>query len=221
MRITHLELLAVDLDEIERFYGSVLELPLSRDPDFVIVTIGWSTIVFRAGNARQGAIHIAFTIPRNQFAEAKEWLAARVQILSSGGTDELVLDREPWHSKSLYFRGPDGIDLELIARQHLPIDSSEQFSSASLLCVSEVGRALPDVPVEVERLRREFGIEPFGDWVDEFAPVGDQEGLFILVNEGRVWFPTTDALAFGEPREIWITNEKGGPERRVPSLHNS
>ena len=221
MRITRIELLSADLDEIERFYGSLLELPVAREPDSVTVTIGWSTVLFHAGPAVPGAIHIAFTIPRNRFAEAKEWLAARVQILSSGGTDELVLNREPWHSKSLYFRGPDGIDLEFIARQNLPIDSSEPFSSTSLLCVSEVGRALPDVPAEVERLRDEFGIEPFGDWVDEFAPVGDQEGLFILVNEGRVWFPTTDALAFGEPPEIWISNEKGGPERRVPSLLDS
>jgi catechol 2,3-dioxygenase-like lactoylglutathione lyase family enzyme len=221
MRITRIELLATDLDEIERFYGALLELPVSRGGDSVTVTIGWSTVVFRVGEARPGAIHIAFTIPRNQFAEAKVWLASRVDILSSGGTDELVLDREPWHSKSLYFRGPDGIDLELIARQNLPVDSSEPFSGASLLCVSEVGRAIPDVPTEVERLRREFGIEPFGDWVDEFAPVGDQEGLFILVKEGRVWFPTTDALAFGEPPEIWVSTEKGGPERRVPSLLDS
>lgn len=221
MRITRIELLAADLDEVERFYGSLLGLSVSRDPDSVSVTIGWSTVVFRAGSAVPGAIHVAFTIPRNRFAEAKEWLVARVRILSSGGTDELVLDREPWHSKSLYFRGPDGIDLEFIARQNLPIDSSEPFTSASLLCVSEVGRAVPDVPAEVERLHRDLGIEPFGDWVDEFAPVGDQEGLFILVNEGRVWFPTTDALAFGEPVEIWVTNEKGGPERRVPSLPNA
>jgi catechol 2,3-dioxygenase-like lactoylglutathione lyase family enzyme len=221
MRITRIELLATDLDDIERFYGSLLELPVTRDPDSVTVTVGWSTIVFNVGDARPGAIHVAFTIPRNQFAEAKEWLAQRVQILTSGGTDELVLDREPWHSKSLYFRGPDGIDLELIARQNLPIESTDPFGRASLLCVSEVGRAIPDVPAEVERLRRDFGIEPFGDWVDEFAPVGDQEGLFILVNEGRVWFPTADALAFGEPEEIWVTNERGGPERRVPSLPNS
>jgi catechol 2,3-dioxygenase-like lactoylglutathione lyase family enzyme len=221
MRITHLELLAVDLDEIERFYGSVLELPLSRAPESATVTIGWSTVVFRAGDARPGAIHVALTIPRNQFAEAKEWLASRVDILSSDGADEFPLEREPWRSRSLYFRGPDGIDLELITRDNLANDAAEPFSGSSLLNVSEVGRAVPDIPGEVERLRRDLGIEPFGDWVDQFAPVGDQEGLFILVNEGRVWFPTTDALAFGEPREIWITNEKGGPERRVPSLLDS
>jgi catechol 2,3-dioxygenase-like lactoylglutathione lyase family enzyme len=221
MRITRIELLAADLGAIEKFYGGVLELPVSREGDIVSVAIGWSTLAFRAGDATPGAIHIAFTIPRNQFAEAKRWLAPRVQILSSGGTDELILDREPWHSKSLYFRGPDGIDLEFIARGNLPSDASEPFTGASLLCVSEVGRAISDVPAEVERLRRDLGILPFGDWVDEFAPVGDQEGLFILVNEGRLWFPTTDAFASGEPIEVWIDNEKGGPERRVPSLQSS
>jgi catechol 2,3-dioxygenase-like lactoylglutathione lyase family enzyme len=206
MRITRLELLATDLDEIERFYGGVLGLPTTREGDGVSMAVGWSTLVFRSGDARAGAIHIAFSIPRNRFAEAKSWLAARVHILSSGGTDELVLDREPWHSKSLYFRGPDGIDLEFIARQNLPIDSDEPFGGASLLCVSEVGRAMADVPAEVERLQREYGIEPFGDWVDEFAPVGDQEGLFILVNEGRLWFPTDDAFASGEPLNVEFTH---------------
>jgi catechol 2,3-dioxygenase-like lactoylglutathione lyase family enzyme len=206
MRLTRVELLATDLDEIERFYGGVLGLPTTREGDGVSMAVGWSTLVFRTGDARPGAIHIAFSIPRNRFAEAKQWLAARVLILSSGGTDELVLDREPWHSRSLYFRGPDGIDLEFIARQNLPIDSPEPFDSASLLCVSEVGRAIADIPAEVERLRREFGILPFGDWVDEFAPVGDQEGLFILVNEGRLWFPTDDAFAFGEPVSVEFTH---------------
>jgi catechol 2,3-dioxygenase-like lactoylglutathione lyase family enzyme len=206
MRITRIELLATDLTAIEKFYGAVLELPVSRAEETVTVAIGWSTVVFREGATPPGAIHIAFTIPRNQFAEAKRWLAPRVEILSSEGTDELVLDREPWRSKSLYFRGPDGIDLEFIARQNLPSDATAPFAGASLLCVSEVGRAVADVPVEVERLRRDFGIEPFGDWVDEFAPVGDQEGLFILVNEGRLWFPTNDAFAVGEPLAMEFTH---------------
>jgi len=206
MRITGIELLATDLDEVARFYGDILELPLSRETGTVTLTIGWSTVVFRLGAARPGAIHIAFSIPRNQLGEAKRWLATRVPILSAGGTDELVLDREPWHSTSLYFRGPDGIDLELIARANLPIESTEPFTGSSLLCVSEVGRAVADVPAEVERLRRDHGIDAFGDWVHDFAPVGNQEGLFILVNEGRVWFPTTDAHAFGEPLVIEFTN---------------
>jgi catechol 2,3-dioxygenase-like lactoylglutathione lyase family enzyme len=213
MRITRIELLATDLTAIESFYGAVLELPVSRDGKTVVVAIGWSTLVFREGAAQPGAIHIAFTIPRNQFAEAKRWLAMRVQILSSGGTDELVLDRDPWRSKSLYFRGPDGIDLEFIARANLPSDAAAPFTGTSLLCVSEVGRAVADVPVEVERLGRDFGIEPFGDWVDEFAPVGDQEGLFILVNEGRLWFPTDDAFAFGEPLSIEFTHAAAADRR--------
>ena len=38
-----------------------------------------------------------------------------------------------------------------------------------------------------------LALPPYLDSGDTFAPVGDEEGLLIVVRAGRHWFPTTDA----------------------------
>jgi catechol 2,3-dioxygenase-like lactoylglutathione lyase family enzyme len=198
MRITRIELTATDLNEVAHFYGTTLGLPTKRTPDSITVTVGWSTIGFTRGETRAGDIHIAFTIPRNQIEEARAWLSARTPLSVVDGIEVLVLDSEPWRSQSLYFRGPDGIVLELITRANLTNDSAAEFSGRSLLNVSEVGLAARDVPAVAAELRQ-LGIESFGDGGDEFRPIGDDEGLFILVTDGRTWFSAPDAQAHGGP----------------------
>jgi catechol-2,3-dioxygenase len=91
-----------------------------------------------------------------------------------------------------YFAGPDGILLELIARHDLlAASSSGRFSSADLLRISEIGLAVPDVPAAVAALQSAFGLPVFGTAAAEFTPLGDHDGLLIVVRQGRPWFPTT------------------------------
>ena len=71
----------------------------------------------------------------------------------------------PWNSQSLYFAGPDGILLELIARHDLATLSSwGRFTSADLLRISEIGLAVPDVPAAVESLQNAFGLPSSAPW---------------------------------------------------------
>ena len=92
---------------------------------------------------------------------------------------------------SLLCRAPDGILLELIARHDLPAASSSgRFSSADLLRISEIGLAVPDVPAAVAALQNAFGLPVFGTAAGEFTPLGDHDGLLIVVRQGRPWFPT-------------------------------
>jgi hypothetical protein len=92
------------------------------------------------------------TVPEDRFAEAKAWPEERVPLLERDGLDEFRLG-VPWNSQSVYFAGPDGILLELIARHDLPaVASSGRFSSADLLRISEIGLAVPDVPAAVATL---------------------------------------------------------------------
>ena len=205
VHITHIQLVTVDVSASARFYREVLELPVSESDDLARVQVGSTGIELIHGDRQNGADHLAFTIPSNQFAEGKDWLSSKTELIQRDGEDEFM-GESPWDSESVYFRGPDGIVLELITRQRLQNGSNTPFTSASLLCVSEVGLAVPDVAAAVKDAREKFGLDTFGGHSELFAAVGDDHGLLILAAKNRVWFPTSDARAQGGPPSVVVAD---------------
>ena len=195
MNIVEVRLGTADLDAAVRFYRGVLELPAVLSGATAAITVGRTTITLVEASDVRESNHLAFTIPNNQFAAAKGWLSARVEPMQWNDSETELRLGEPWDSESVYFEGPDGILLELIARHRLPNATEEPFTSAQLLCVSEVGLGTPDVAAAFAEVRRVFGMETFAGESPEFTTAGDQDGLLILVSTGRPWFPTTDWAA--------------------------
>ena len=107
----------------------------------------------------------------------------------------------------IYFRDPDGNILECIARHRLDNASAQAFGPASLLNVSEIGWPVEDVPQSVERLEQQLGLSVFGSASDTFTPLGDDEGLLIVVKLERPWFPTAQA-AQSLPLRITLKNAR-------------
>jgi catechol-2,3-dioxygenase len=190
MLIRQVELPVSDAVQAARFYGDALGLPTRTGGGVVQVEVGPSVLLLHPGPVEPGAYHAAITVPKDRFAEAKAWVQKRVSLLERDGLDGFALGA-PWNSQSLYNAGPDGILLELIARHDLAAASSGRFTSADLLRISEIGLAVPDVPAAVASLQNAFGLPVFGTASSEFTPLGDPEGLLIVVRQGRPWFPTT------------------------------
>lgn len=211
MHIANIDLVCADVAAAADFYGRVLEqsVDVGTDSDLASVQIGTSTLVLRRGAAGAGINHLAFTIPANRFAEAKAWLSSRVPLLTKDGADEFLLGGT-WNSESVYFPGPDDSILELIARHSLDNATGHPFTGADLLCVSEIGLGVPDVPAIVDALEAHFGVARFGGGGDEFSPVGDHDGLLIVVSQDRPWFPTGDRIARGGPLNVTLTGVKPG-----------
>ena len=219
MRIDGVRIPARDLTILRPFYSQALGLPLVSDgADAFAVQIGPTRLTFARvdGADDPGAQHFAFTIPRNQLAAGKAWLAGRAALLTLGADDEF--SAASWRAQQVYFRDPAGNILELIARQTLdnaatgPFDAAGRrhrqsrhrgrtldnaatgpFDAGHLLNVSEVGLPTDDVPGAVAALGREFGLAVYGEVSDTFTAVGDAHGLLIVVQAGRHWFPTTTA----------------------------
>ena len=188
----------------------MLGLPTRTGGGGVEVEVGLSVLLLHPGVVEPGAYHSAITVPKDRVAEAKAWLQERVPLLEKDGLDEFGLG-PPWNSQSLYFAGPDGILLELIARHDLPAPpSSGRFSSADLLRISEIGLAVPDVPAAVTTLQSEFGLPVFGTAAAEFTPLGDHDGLLIVVRQGRPWFPTTTLMPSLGPIAVTVELPSGG-----------
>ena len=196
MRINSLELQTVNLEIQCEFYRDTLDLPVELVGEKLCVRAGWTDLTFVPSSSDNAPLyHFAFNIPENQFDAALEWTAQRAGILADQAGETIFLS-ESWNSISLYFKDPAGNILEFIARRDLRNSASGAFGSQHILCVSEIGLAAEDVPGLVDQLQNRLGISPFkGERSDTFTAVGDDEGLFIVVQRGRIWRPDTGVLA--------------------------
>ena len=80
------------------------------------------------------------------------------------------------------------------------------------------------VPDAVQLLQAGLGVGVYdGQGSDMFTAVGDEHGLFIVVKQGRIWFPDTGKAAELSPVTVAARNHAGtfskvtGPPYRVLS----
>ncbi len=189
MFITRVELHTPDLKQQALFYGETLGLDTriiaGRQ---VLVRAGMTELFFtQADENWQGAYHFAFNIPENLFEEAKQWLLMRVNLLTDEHGIDTTFDFKNWNAHSMYFKDAAGNILEFIARHDLK-NAKDHFE---ILSVSEVGLASDDVLEFVKSLQQETGLLPYKEASETFTPVGDENGLLIVVKRERIWYPNT------------------------------
>ena len=157
-------------------------------------------------------------MPGTQFAEAKAWLAQRVPLhRDATGADEFAFT--DWDAHAAYFFDPLGNIVEIIARHALPDAGVQPFTSAGLRCVSEIGLPVPNVRRAVTQTCEAAQADVYrGPGSDEFAAVGDEHGLMIVVRRGRPWFPDTGIAAFDVPQQILIALPGGSTRDIAPLL---
>ncbi|HUM24629.1 MAG TPA: hypothetical protein PKN81_00225 [Anaerolineales bacterium] len=192
MFINRLELPALDLIAQRDYYANVLELPVHLEGDSLLVKAGKTDLIFtQAPPQWEGAYHFCFNIPENQFPYAKAWLSARIPLVKDDkGNDEF--NSQSWNSTSLYFKDAAGNILEFIARHRQQNSVNSPFNSGQILQVSEIGLASQDVISFAKELCAKLGASVYEqDFNDTFTPIGDEDGLFILPVEGRIWYPNT------------------------------
>ncbi|MBG6192394.1 hypothetical protein IWX64_003366 [Arthrobacter sp. CAN_A212] len=210
MKITKISGQVRNTSAAAEFFESVLGLAVKKVPGAAVVRIGKTLLDLTKNPEAQGDHHFAITIPSNKFAEAKQWLQQRTMLLATVDADEFECS-SAWNARSLYFSGPDRSVLELIIRRDLDNATPGPFSSDDLLCISEVGVASADVLGLTKSLDEAASVPPYGAGpVGSFSPVGDPDGLLILVSPGRAWFPTTESLATTSPITVEATGHRPG-----------
>ncbi|MEC0123684.1 VOC family protein [Paenibacillus pabuli] len=175
------------LEDMKHFYIHRLGLGLFEETeDTFTLQIGLTKMIFMQSETDQHPFyHFAWLIPTNRFQEAKAWAAARVRLSWHEEQDQTYSTN--WDSHSLYFEDPAGNILELIAHHTVHNESDRPFSEKDLLQVCEVGLVTEDVRSAVQELEQ-MGLKRWGEISDTFAPVGDANGLFIVVKKERIWF---------------------------------
>lgn len=222
MRFTQITLLTRDLAALHSFYCRTLGLrelvtPESR-PGRLDIQAGETVLIFeQAPEAWSGNYHLAFNIPSNQFEAAQTWLAHRAPAMSDK-TGNTTFNHSGWNAHSVYFLDPGGNILELIARHNLKTDKLDQkmpFDANHILSVSEIGLAVDDVEGAVANLITQIpGTDVYGSGEqDMFSAVGDENGLLIVVRQGRIWYPDSGIPALHLPVDVHLTLDNGGSYR--------
>ena len=109
-------------------------------------------------------------------------------MIEKDGADQFHF--ETWNADAVYFFDPAGNVVELIARHNLRNASKKPFSGDSILCISEIAYPVEDVTLFCQHLKAELKLKLYSGDEKNFAALGDEDGLVIVVPVGRHWYPT-------------------------------
>lgn len=176
------------------FYTETLGFPLVQAEETSFsVQIGKTRLQFRATD-RTEITHFAINIPSHSTALALSWLKERLPILPFAGKE--IVDFSNWNAEAIYFHDPGGNIVEFIARRNLAIPTPAQFASSQCTCISEVGLGTDNIELIYRHLNQASHMPIYDGSFDRFCALGDEEGLFIVVNyEKKKWFPTDEPIS--------------------------
>ncbi len=193
MIIKELTLFTSNIDKQKHFYQRVLGFELIQDaPKLVSFKTGRSILKFQYQSTVKPA-HFAFNIPSNKTKEALSWLQDRVTILSD--ENALISRFEAWNANAIYFYDADKNIVEFISRENLNNNQLSQFSIDSVLSVSEIAVATTDISDIFNTINTMKAIPIFDGNLDRFCAIGNDEGLFIIINKNlKKWHPTQEVI---------------------------
>lgn len=191
MRITEIELLSNDLDSTIAFYNGVMGFEVADgSEDHVSFAAGSSILTFVKSEVEIPVYHFAFNIPPHSLIEALDWTRKLVPIMPVNETEEIA-DFVSWNAKAFYFKDNNGNILEFIARYNLNGNTDGAFSVKSISGISEIAIVGDDVKETRKLFSEKYGLTVFAETChDNFAAMGDDEGLFIISQKGREWYAT-------------------------------
>jgi catechol 2,3-dioxygenase-like lactoylglutathione lyase family enzyme len=192
MDILEIEIQTDDLLETESFYSNILELKLaSKGQNSISFLAGQSILTFIKSNKLKPNYHFAFNIPNNKLDEAIIWATSKLNLIENADNG-IVANFESWNAKSIYFYDNNKNILEFIARFDLNNATKKPFDTSSIQSISEIG-IVDDSPIKLaDELVEENNLYFFvkGAQSEKFATLGNDNGLFIIVEANRNWYPT-------------------------------
>lgn len=189
MHIREITLDGYHLSKLKHFYSMILGFDLLfENPKSFSIQAGETVLTFKQSEENEKPFyHFAFNIPHNQFNDAKIWVSSKVPLIKLNNQDEF--DFKNWNAHSFYFYDPVGNIIEFIARHNLYNQSNNAFSEKSILNISEIGLPVYSVEKFYKIIKEDLHILAFSGNSKNFLAAGDENGLFIIVPNGRKWFP--------------------------------
>jgi hypothetical protein len=185
------------LAEMKAFYGKTLDLGVRDErADRFTVDAGETRLTFvhdaQIVDGRAPFYHFAFNIPENKIVQALAWQKARTPLLPipernrAAGMPPEVVDYRHWNAHSIFFQDPAGNVVEYIARHDLKNGDPHPFSWGDILYASEIGLIVDDVAATSAALQDVAGLAPYKGASEGFTAMGDEYGLLLVMQRGRV-----------------------------------
>ncbi|GCE09862.1 VOC family protein [Dictyobacter aurantiacus] len=210
MYIQELTIQTQKLSEQKAFYSTVLELPIVAETATSFTVQAGTTRLTLLQTQQEVLYHMAFTIPRNKFQQAKDWIAQRIPLLPlKTGEDEIFFSG--LDARSFYFGDADNNILEYMVHNGLEHETPGAFGPQDVLRVSEIGLPVEDVPAMATQLEQQQGIVSYpapNQISSDFAYLGDIFGQLVVVKTGRPWLPTETVTAIVSPVQAVISGQR-------------
>lgn len=205
MRIKELTLYTDKLQAQKQFHKSVFEVDFIQENDeYFTFQMGWTKLTFKQ-SIKPPIYHYCYLIPNNKLKSAIDWLDGKVDLIKTEGS--VVHDHGHWNAKAIYFYDGAGNIVEFIVRYEIDNPSTGDFSFSDILCVNEIGAPSTNPKSLNETLEKKLGTKFWKGNFERFAINGDEEGMFLLVNNQvkDYWYPT-DIFPESAPFEAKILN---------------
>jgi len=193
MNIIELELLSDNLAATEVFYHKVFGISpyFKEDNALMFFKIGGTELIFKKSENVKPVYHFAIDVPNNRFEEAHTYFRSKTRLLDINEISDIA-DFVNWNAKSFYFLDNNGNIVEIITRYDNREYDDAHFSPSSYLTISEIGLVTSNVPLLSQTLYQQFGIPVYNKQpaTEAFTVCGNDRGLFIIVANGREWYPT-------------------------------
>lgn len=167
---------------MKEFYTKVLEMDLvMEEENYFAVLVGKTKLVFEKDN-NLPFYHLCFRTNDLFFEYMYQKLEEQKVLLPhpDGGFSFY------WKGKQAYFTDPDGNILEVLERKS---NCKVAQTSLSWHDIGEVGLPVTDVK-DTQNLLASYIEDVNHSESDTFAFFGDEAGVFVIVKEGRPWYPT-------------------------------
>ena len=170
--------------------------------------MGTSILIFEnTDSQKMPKYHFAFSIPVNKIEEAMVWILQKNPLIESD--EGYIVNFENWKAKAIYFYDNNQNILEFICREDLKNSSENRFTTKSILNISEVG-IVTEKPLELgNEIAQKTKIDFFSKDPkrEDFAAMGDDEGVFVISSPNRNWFPTKDHAEKQKTKVKILANE--------------
>jgi len=201
MKIYQLQLKCFNLSEMKRFYTEDLEMELlSEAENYFVVKAGTTKLLFERDQCTP-YYHICFRTGSDYYDQMFNRLAEKSLLLPNEEGQYSMF----WEGKQAYFIDPDGNILEILER---PFIWGENQPQTGWYDVGEIGMPVKTV-AEMQTEFRPYLQNRYKAKDDLFAFYGDQKGVFVLVKEGRNWYPTERGASI-HPISAVVSGEKEG-----------
>lgn len=182
MKIIRIVLETVNIERMKKFYIDMLEMPIIRTRENMFtVRAGTTHITFQKSNTDEAPLY-HFALRTNlEFYEYMLTKLIKNNVHLLPNSDGQVSGY--WKGKQVYFNDPDGNIVEILERK---FPSDQVVTGWQDIC--EVG-----IPIRnMEDMNTFFSLIPNVNDAESgtFRFYGDEVGNFVLVKEGRNWYPT-------------------------------